>query len=82
MWPKVLSLNSTERRIGVFVTINETDFGGRRVENIVRARGLFVDADGADRTRSCRDVIRATGAGTDHGGANVSGPRTLLLVLR
>ena len=62
VWPKVLSLNSTERRIGVFVTINETDFGGRRVENIVRARGLFVDADGADQTRSCRDVIRATGA--------------------
>lgn len=32
---------------GVFVTINETDLKGRKAENIVRVRALFVDLDGA-----------------------------------
>jgi hypothetical protein len=58
----VISLNTPERRIGVFVTINETDFGGRRAENIVRARALFADADSRDQVRSSRGVINATGA--------------------
>jgi hypothetical protein len=62
VWPKVEALNTPERRIGVFVTVNETDFGGRRVENILRPRALFVDADGKDQIQRCRDVIRATGA--------------------
>jgi hypothetical protein len=62
VWPKVEALNTTERRIAVFVTINETDFGGRKTENIVRPRALFVDADGKDQIRRCREVIRATGA--------------------
>ena len=61
-WPKVMSLNIPERRIGAFVTINETDFAGRRVENIVRPRALFADADGAEQIQQCREVIRATGA--------------------
>jgi hypothetical protein len=31
--------------LGFYVTINETDFAGRRRENIVRVRAVFVDAD-------------------------------------
>jgi hypothetical protein len=62
VWPKVQALNTTERRIGAFVTINETDLRGRRGENIVRPRALFVDADGDDQVQSCRAAIRAAGA--------------------
>ena len=62
VWPKVQALNTAERRIGVFATISETDFRGRRAENVVRARALFVDADGRDQVRRCRDIISATGA--------------------
>jgi hypothetical protein len=62
VWPKVLSLNTLQQRIGVFVTINETDFQGRRAENIVRTRALFADADGHDQVRTSRSVIDATGA--------------------
>jgi hypothetical protein len=52
LWPKVQTLNTPERGVGVFVTINETNFEGRRTENIVRPRALFVDADGkVARTR-------------------------------
>jgi hypothetical protein len=32
---------------GIFVTINETDFRGRKNNNIVKVRSLFVDLDGA-----------------------------------
>ena len=32
---------------GIFVTVNETDGEGRKKSNIVRARALFVDLDGA-----------------------------------
>jgi hypothetical protein len=40
VWPKVLALNTPQQGVGVFVTINETDFKGRKVENIVRPRAL------------------------------------------
>ena len=33
--------------IGVFVTINETDGRGRRVENITKVKALFADLDGS-----------------------------------
>ena len=33
--------------IGVFITINETDGMGRRVENIIKVRALFADLDGS-----------------------------------
>jgi hypothetical protein len=62
VWPKVQALNTTPRRIGVFVTVNETDFQGRRTENIVRVRALFVDADGPEQVQRCRDAIRSSGA--------------------
>ena len=48
--------------VGVFVTVNETDFKGRRRENIVRARALLVDADGPDQVQRCEEVVRSTGA--------------------
>ena len=32
---------------GVFVTVNETDLKGRKKENIVKVRAVFVDLDGA-----------------------------------
>jgi len=32
---------------GVFVTVNETDLKGRKVENITRVRAFFLDLDGA-----------------------------------
>jgi AAA domain/RepB DNA-primase N-terminal domain/Primase C terminal 2 (PriCT-2) len=58
-WPKIQTLNTPERRVGVFVTVNETDFLGRRSENILRARALFVDADGNDQLQRCRNALRA-----------------------
>jgi hypothetical protein len=61
-WPKVLALNTTERLVGVFVTINETDLKGRRKENIVRPRAHFVDADNPDQIRQCMDQIEGCGA--------------------
>ena len=42
----MLALNTPQQGAGVFVTINETDLQGRKVENIVRTRALFADADG------------------------------------
>lgn len=32
---------------GIFFTVNETDGQGRKAENIIRVRALFVDLDGA-----------------------------------
>src|SRR5437899_2075901 len=46
VWPKITACNTAEGGHGVFITVNETDFKGRRTDNIVRARALFVDADG------------------------------------
>jgi hypothetical protein len=44
-WGTLVRLNA--QGAGVFVTINETDFRGRTVKNIVRVRALFLDCDGA-----------------------------------
>ena len=38
------------RGAGVFVTVNKTDLRGRKLENIVSVRALFVDLDGAPLT--------------------------------
>ncbi len=62
MWPKVLALNTPQRRIGAFVTIGETDLKGRREENILRPRALFVDADTPEQIASCIQGIEACGA--------------------
>ncbi len=62
VWPKVQALNAPAHRVGVFVTINETDFGGRKTDNIIRARALYVDADGPDQLQRCREAIRASRA--------------------
>jgi hypothetical protein len=61
VWPKVQSLNTPQRHVGVFVTINETDLKGRRTENIVRARALFVDADSKEQAAGCVETFTACG---------------------
>jgi hypothetical protein len=57
VWPKVLALNTPARGVGVFVTISETDGRGRRRENIVRARALFIDADNAEQVTRCSEIV-------------------------
>jgi hypothetical protein len=61
VWPKITALNTTERHVGIFVTINETDLKGRRLENVVRPRALFLDADGVDQVQRCQDAVHAAG---------------------
>jgi hypothetical protein len=62
VWPKVEAFNVPERQVGVFVTINATDFRGRSRENIVRPRALFADADGKEQLRRCVELIEESGA--------------------
>jgi hypothetical protein len=62
VWPIVQAVNTPEKRMGVFVAVNEADLQGRRRENIIRARVLFVDADNAEQLHRCDEVIGATGA--------------------
>jgi hypothetical protein len=61
VWPKVLALNTPQRRAGVFVTVSETDFKGRRSDNIVRVRALFADADSDQQVRHCEETLAACG---------------------
>ena len=56
------ALNTPQRGVGVFVTINETDFKGRSGKNIVRIRALFVDADSDEQTERCVEMFTACGA--------------------
>ena len=53
------ALNTPQRGIGVFVTINETDFKGRSSKNIVRTRALFVDADSNEQAGRCVETFAA-----------------------
>jgi hypothetical protein len=59
VWSKIQALNTPKRRVGVFVTINETDFKGRRSENIVRPRALFADADSDEQITRSIEAIKA-----------------------
>jgi Family of unknown function (DUF5906)/RepB DNA-primase from phage plasmid/Primase C terminal 2 (PriCT-2) len=59
VWPKVQAVNTPARGAGVFVTVNETDLRGRRSDNIVRARALWVDADDVDQLDRCIGAIRS-----------------------
>jgi hypothetical protein len=61
VWPKVQTLNAPQRRVGAFVTVNETDFKGRRSENVVRIRALFADADSDEQVRSCEQALTECG---------------------
>jgi hypothetical protein len=61
VWPKVQALNTPQEGVGVFVVISETDFRGRRAENIVRPRALYVDADGSEQAEHCTSVLNACG---------------------
>ena len=62
VWSKVQALNTPERGVGVFVTINETDFKGRSKNNIVRTRALFVDADSDKQVVRCVKTFDPCGA--------------------
>jgi hypothetical protein len=62
VWPKVLALNTPARRVAAFVTVNETDFGGRRTKNVLRPRALFVDADRSKQVKTCIHAIEAYNA--------------------
>lgn len=62
MWPEVIRWNQLNDRCAVFVTINETDLKGRKTENIVRVRALFVDADTPESVAKVMDTIKQTGA--------------------
>jgi RepB DNA-primase N-terminal domain len=44
-WNMLCRFNA--RGAGIFVTVNETDGGGRSAKNIIRVRACFVDLDGA-----------------------------------
>ena len=61
VWPRVLALNTQQQGAGVFVTIGETDFKGRKVENVVRARALFADADTKEQAERCVRVLKTCG---------------------
>lgn len=61
VWPQVQAQNMPQRGVGVFVTINETDFKGRKSENIVRPRALFVDADNKEQGERCVKVFKECG---------------------
>src|SRR5262245_53266826 len=52
-WNELVSLN--DKGAGVFVTICETDGQGRKAQNVVRVRALFVDLDGAPLDPVMRD---------------------------
>ena len=45
LWERLVELN--QRGAGIFVTVNETDGKGRKVENITRVRGVYQDDDKA-----------------------------------
>jgi hypothetical protein len=58
VWPRIIACNTPEGGHGVFITVNETDFNGRRSDNIVRARALFVDADGESQVQQCVQAVK------------------------
>jgi Virulence-associated protein E len=57
VWPKVQALNTPARRCGAFVTINRTDFAGRKKDNIKKVRALFADADGNEQVLRCLKTL-------------------------
>jgi hypothetical protein len=62
VWSKVEALNRPQEQMGVFVTINATDFKGRRNNNIVHPRALFADADGSEQVQRSMAAINMCGA--------------------
>ena len=64
-----LLVNLNRRRIGVFVTINKTDGGGRQTENITGLRALFIDHDFKDGPLK-KSIALATSAVVGSGGGD------------
>lgn len=44
---ELVRLNTGEESVGIFVTVNRTDGNGRKAENILGIRAVFVDLDGS-----------------------------------
>jgi Primase C terminal 2 (PriCT-2)/RepB DNA-primase from phage plasmid len=61
IWPAIIKLNQLNDRYAVFVAVNETDFRGRKTENIVRVRALFVDADTPESVAKIKAAVAQTG---------------------
>ena len=60
-----------ENGSGIFVSLNETDFEGRKTDNIIRVRAVFVDLDGAplDPVLNCNlrpHLVTETSPGRHH----------------
>ena len=54
-------MNAPQQGVGIFVTVNETDFQGRTAKNVVRGRALFGDADGEEQVAHCAAVLKECG---------------------
>jgi DNA primase RepB-like protein len=50
-WGELVRLN--KEGAGIFITVNATDFKGRKAENVIRVRCLFLDLDGAPVPTNC-----------------------------
>jgi hypothetical protein len=61
VWPKVLAFNTQQRGVGVFVTVNETDFDGRSRNNIIRIRANMLDADSDEQVARCEEIFAECG---------------------
>jgi hypothetical protein len=61
VWPEVEHLNTPERGVGVFVTINKTDGNGRSQKNIVGVRAFPIDADNDEQVAHCEGTFDACG---------------------
>jgi hypothetical protein len=60
-WRKIDLINNEHGQVGVFVTINETNLKGRKSDDILRCRSLFVDADGEVQVQSCEKALADCG---------------------
>ena len=57
-WQRIQQLNTEAMGYGVFVAVNETDSNGRKTENIIRARALFIDADNPETVARAERIVR------------------------
>ncbi|NQV70990.1 MAG: PriCT-2 domain-containing protein [Pseudohongiella sp.] len=63
-WTELVELN--QKGAGVFISVNETDGKGRRKENIVRIRCLWVDDDGDGEKPNFSHITVETSPGKHH----------------
>ena len=61
VWPKVLALNTPQKGVGVFVTISETDFKGRRPKISCALARFLPMRMVRSRSERCVSVLKACG---------------------